>query len=582
MITEILITDRQESINYNRHFFNPACQFSTTVNCVCPVCSTGARKRKSLAAYGIIRMVKSGRRCAGKRSLGVPAWKNADTLSIGHRPYAYRSCLGDNDGKVLFVAPSVQTTDVATTICVDLDGTLVHSDTLHENVLLLLRTSPLSLVSALVTLSRGIAAFKRAVSSRVAIRPDLLPYNEELVAYLAEQAARGRRILLVTAADRLVADGVAEHLGIFEGVLASDGSTNLKAEAKISQIRQYLNGELFEYAGDSLSDIPVWKAASAAILVNPTASIRLAVRNAGVPITKEFRGRGKFGAFIRAMRIYQWSKNLLIFAPLFLSHTILHAHKLVVTAEAFVAFSAAASAIYVINDLLDLESDRQHLRKRHRPFAAGTISIMEGMTLAVMLLIISLGISVRMPPQAGLLMVLYLLASLAYSVFVKTQVFLDVIILAGLYTVRLLFGGVVAGIVISAWTLAFSIFFFTSLATCKRLSELRGSGVQNKGPLPGRAYSQTDLLSLTALATSSGYVAVLILALYLNSPEVVVLYRHPKVLWFLVPVLMYWISRTIMIANRGEMHDDPIVFAFGDRSSQVVGLAALAVVAGAI
>jgi len=504
------------------------------------------------------------------------------TLSIRHRPNAQRSCLEENDGNVSFVAPTDQSTDVAMTLCVDLDGTLVRSDTLHENILLLLRTSPRSLVSALATLSHGRAAFKRAVSSRVALRPDLLPYNEKLVAYLAEQAAQGRRILLVTAADRLVADGVAEHLGIFEGVLASDGSTNLKADAKVSQIRRYLNGEHFEYAGDSRSDIPVWKAAAAAILVNPTSSIRQALRNSGVPITMEFCDGGKFWAFIRAMRIYQWSKNLLIFAPLFLSHTILEAAKLAITAEAFVAFSAAASAIYVINDLLDLDSDRQHVRKRHRPIAAGTLSIMEATALAILLLVISLVISLRMPPHAGILLVLYLVSSFAYSIFVKTQVFLDVITLAGLYTVRLLFGGVVASIVISAWTLAFSIFFFTSLATCKRLSELRGDGVKNKGPLPGRAYSQTDLLSLTALATSSGYVAVLILALYLNSPEVVVLYGHPRVLWFLVPVLMYWISRTIMMANRGAMHDDPIVFAFGDRASQVVGLVALAVVVGAI
>jgi 4-hydroxybenzoate polyprenyltransferase len=463
---------------------------------------------------------------------------------------------------------------------VDLDGTLVRTDTLHELVLILLKTNPLGFLVALFELLHGIAAFKRAVSLSVTLQPELLPYREELVAYLREEAKRGRHILLVTAADRTVAEGVARHLGFFEAVLATEGSTNLKSRAKVARIREYTKSEHFEYAGDSSADIPVWEAASAAILINPSRSIRRAVSRSGVSVTREFHSGGSFADIPRAMRLYQWAKNLLIFVPVFLSHTLFQVSKLLLAGEAFLAFSMAASGIYIVNDLLDLDADRQHPRKRNRPFAAARLSVMQGIALAAILLSIAAALTLRMPPLSRLVVALYVITSLSYSSYLKRMLFLDVITLAGLYTLRMLMGGVTTAVVISPWTLAFSIFMFTSLAICKRLSELRAGAVQEDRRLPGRAYSPADLASLTSLASSSGYVAVLVLALYLNSPEVVVLYRHPKVMWLLLPVLTYWISRAIMIANRGAMHDDPIVFAFGDPASRVVGLTALAVVIG--
>jgi 4-hydroxybenzoate polyprenyltransferase/phosphoserine phosphatase len=464
-------------------------------------------------------------------------------------------------------------------LCVDLDGTLIRTDALHESLLLLLKSGLAGFLGALAALFRhGRAAFKRSVSSRAAIRPDLLPYNEELVAYLKGESVRGRRLILVTAADSLVAEAVARHLGIFDAVLASDGSLNLKGAAKADRIRRYLGGEPFEYAGDSSADLPVWKEAAGAIVVNPARSIRKALGRAGVRITREFDSGRHFRAIVRAMRIYQWSKNVLVFGPLLLSHTIFEEARLAATLEAFVAFCAAASAIYIVNDLLDLQADRQHPRKRHRPLAAGDLTIAQGARLALVLLATCFAISLRMPPAGGLLMALYVVTSLMYSAFAKTRLFLDVITLAGLYTVRLLLGGAVAEIVISPWTLGFSMFFFTSLASCKRLSELRASRAEDDGPLPGRAYLQLDLLSLTGLACSSGYVAVLVMALYLQSPDVVKLYSRPQLMWCLVPLLAYWISRALMIANRGSMHDDPIVFALRDRASLVVGFVALSLI----
>lgn len=472
-------------------------------------------------------------------------------------------------------------------LCVDLDGTLICADTLHESALRLLRRNPQAFAAALLTLLlHGIAAFKRAVSAHVALRPDLLPYNKELVAYLTQQAAEGRRVLLVTAADKLVAERIATHLGIFDAVLASDASTNLKSHEKMYEIVRYLNGECFEYAGNSRSDISVWKAASAAILVNPTRSIRKAVTRSGVRITREFRDGGptsKLRAYFRAMRIYQWAKNVLIFLPLLLSHTILDLDKLLMAVTAFWIFSAAASAVYVINDLLDLDSDRRHPRKRRRPFAAGTLTIKNGIALAIALFGVSGVVSLVLSPPARVLLFVYVITTFLYSLRLKTCLFLDIITLAGLYTLRVIFGGLVTGVVISPWTLAFSIFFFGFLATCKRLSELRSIGAKDANlSLPGRAYSSPDLLALTPLACSSGYVAVLVLALYLNSPEVIPLYRHSMFLWFLLPVLTYWIGRTVMIANRGEIHDDPIVYAFRDPSSIIAGLLALAAILRAL
>lgn len=468
-------------------------------------------------------------------------------------------------------------------LCVDLDGALVRADTLHESVVLLLKSNPWGLACALAVLfTRGIAAFKRAVSSRVSLRADLLPYNEPVVNYLKNEAARGRRILLVTAADLLVAEAVARHLPLFEAVQASDGSTNLKSAAKADRISRHLGAEPFEYLGDSLADVPVWKKAAGAIVVGPTRSIRRALSRAGVSITKEFKAAGSFRPIVRAMRIYQWSKNLLVFAPLLLSHRVFETARLLMAVKAFAAFCVAASAIYVINDLLDIDADRQHVRKRHRPFAAGTLTVAQGAALALALLTISLLIAAALPPRAGLLLALYVTASLVYTVYAKRRLFLDVTTLAGLYTIRLLIGGVAAGILISPWTLAFSIFLFSALASCKRLSELRADAPDRGDVLPGRPYLQADLVSLTALACSSGYAAVLVMALYLNSPDFVKLYTRPELMWCLAPLAAYWIGRAIMIANRGNMHDDPIVFAFRDRASQVVAAAAVAIIVASL
>ena len=466
-------------------------------------------------------------------------------------------------------------------LCVDMDGTLIRTDSLHEHLLLLLKTRPLELFSTGLALSRGIAAFKREVCSRVSFQPESLPYNEAIIAYIREQASQGRRILLVTAADQVVANRVAEHIGVFETVLASDGVINLKSEAKAAAIRKYLNDWPFEYIGDSFADLPIWKQSSGAIAVNSTGLLRRIINNYGVPVTKEFPGgRVSFFTLLKAIRVYQWSKNLLVFAPLFLSHTILQIDKTLSAAETFMALCAAASTVYVINDLFDLEADRRHQRKRSRPFASGALTVRQGALIIIFLLSLTILISSLLPARAQLFIVAYILISALYSIALKSKLFIDITTLAGLYTLRVLCGGAAADVPISPWTLAFSIFLFISLAICKRLTELhsfsdRHDGID--GAVPGRAYSQSDWQTIVSLGSSSGYVAVLVLALYLNSPDVTALYARPRALWLICPLLVYWISRMLIIANRGQMHDDPIVFTFRDRASWIVATAILAV-----
>jgi 4-hydroxybenzoate polyprenyltransferase len=508
--------------------------------------------------------------------------------------------------------PTVQST---TALCVDLDGTLVLTDTLLEQILSLAKRKPLVLLMALLRLWQGIAVFKRIISSHVLLKPELLPYNEPLLSYLREEGAAGRKLLLVTAADRSVAESVAQYLRIFDTVLASDGSINLKGEAKVRAIRNYLGSTSFEYAGDSCSDLAVWKESSGAVLVNSAAAFRQIIQGYGVGIIREFPRRPNlFHSLLRTIRIHQWSKNLLIFVPLALSHALLKSGRLFSSALAFLAFSLTASAVYIVNDLLDLEADRKHPRKRSRPFAAGTLSISIGIASAVALVVCAMVLTFFLPVQAQLLLAAYVVVTTVYSSYFKQKLFLDVTVLAALYALRIVYGGATANITLSPWTLAFAIFLFTHLAVCKRLTELRRTTAENQAlhgrgylaaslpplvpfgskltelchtdtedqALHGRGYLATDLPALVALGSASGYVAVVVLALYLNSPDVLPLYRHPRVLWVLCPTLAYWLGRVLIISNRGQVDDDPIVFAFRDRGSWAVALIVLVAIGFAL
>jgi 4-hydroxybenzoate polyprenyltransferase len=466
-------------------------------------------------------------------------------------------------------------------LVLDLDGTTVLTDTLVENALRVLAEAPLAFLSLLPSVFGPRAALKRAIAAAHALDPRTLVYNESVLDLARQARADGRKVFLVTAADQSVADHVAAHLGLFDGVLASDGTTNLKAEAKAALLVERFGAKKFDYAGDSEADIPVWRQAAHAILVNPTKTLLARMRAErpdmtvlAPPDTQQKTWR----LVVRALRVHQWAKNLLLFAPVLAAHA-LHGPVLLHACMGFLAFSLCASSVYLLNDLVDLPHDRTHATKRRRPFASGALDI----TYAPALMLGLLGVAAFLALALGIKFVLmlagYYICTLTYSFVLKRRVVWDVIMLAGLYTVRLFAGAAATAIPVSPWLLAFAMFLFFCLAVVKRLTELTQfvrSGGGDK--LRGRGYAPEDLDMLRSMAASSGYMSVLVMALYVNSADVLPLYRHPSILWALCPILLLWISRVLMIANRGQMNDDPVVFALRDRTSLVVGAIFLAVI----
>jgi 4-hydroxybenzoate polyprenyltransferase/phosphoserine phosphatase len=471
-------------------------------------------------------------------------------------------------------------------LVVDLDGTLTPTDTLAESLLRLAAAEPLTLLRTLPALAAGRAAFKRAVAQAAALEAESLVFNTQ-VRGLIEQARRdSRAVYLVTAADHSIAESIAEHLGVFTAVFGSDGTRNLKGEEKSRFLTDRFGAGGFDYAGDSHADLAVWRKARRAILVAPPPNL-LARARADCPNVEVIGLRPawkeRLRLWLRALRVHQWAKNLLLLVPVLAAHKVgpgMLSHTLV----AVLAFSLCASSVYVLNDLLDLPHDRQHARKRHRPFASGALSITGGPVLIAGLLALSAALCVFMPAQFVLILAAYYLCTLSYSLWIKRLMVADVMMLALLYTLRIFAGAAATRIPVSPWMLAFSMFLFFCLAVVKRKTELTAHVRQGKSErLSGRGYSPEDLDMLRGMAASSGYMAVLVLALYINSADVAVLYPHPWALWALCPALLYWVSRVLMLSHRGEMHDDPVVFALRDRISLGVGAGCVvAVILGAL
>lgn len=454
-------------------------------------------------------------------------------------------------------------------LCVDLDGTLLRSDLLYESLLALLAKSPLVALLLPFWLLRGKAHLKRQIASRVQLDPALLPYDERVLAHLRTTQQRPR--VLCTASDHLIVQPIAEHLGLFEEVIASEGTRNLSGRNKAETLVDRYGERGFDYLGNHDVDLPVWDRARGAIVVNGSESLSRKAAKAAPLIDHWPSQSGGIRTWIKALRLYQWLKNLLVFVPLLASHRILDPASALNASAAFLAFGLCASGVYLLNDLLDLAPDRQHPRKRKRPFAAGTLPILHGLIAAPILTIGGIGLALWVNPMfAGVLLVYYTM-TLAYSFKFKRIVMIDVVLLAALYTIRIVGGATAIGTSLSFWLLAFSMFIFLSLALLKRYTELAAAATAGKKVASGRGYSTEDLPLIQSLGTSAGYIAILVLALYINSPESLTLYQRPEFLWLLCPLMLYWISRTWMVAHRGQMHDDPIVFAARDRVSQIVG-----------
>jgi 4-hydroxybenzoate polyprenyltransferase len=459
-------------------------------------------------------------------------------------------------------------------LVIDLDGTILRSDLLVESALAHVRSHPDEAFHPLYWLSRGKAYLKERLAESNDIDAARLPYNEPLIDFIREARDDGREIVLATASHRIYAEQIADYLDVFDRVLATEGSTNLSAGTKRDALVAEFGEGGFDYAGNSRDDLQIWAVARHAYLVDPEFGVEAAARKLGnVEAVINTPGQ-PLRLWAKAMRLHQWTKNLLIFVPLIAAHQLGNAALLLDGLLAFLFFGLCASSVYLLNDLLDLEDDRHHPSKHRRPFASGQLSLKSGLALIPVLLAVAFfGAFLLLPWQFGAVMGVYYLLTLTYSLSLKRLMMIDVITLGMLYTLRIIAGTFAFGVTPTFWMLTFSMFLFQSLALVKRYAELREARRKgDTGKTRGRGYFPGDLDMIASLGSASGYLSVLVLALYVQDVNIVVLYNHPKVIWLSCPLLLFWISRMWMLTHRGQMHDDPVVFAIKDRSSLVIGV----------
>lgn len=467
-------------------------------------------------------------------------------------------------------------------LCIDLDGTLISSDSLLESVLNLVKQKPWFLLILPFWILRGRNFFKNKTSSYVLPNVGEFPYRKEVLNFIKEEKAKGRKIVLATATVQPIADAVQAHLGLFDEVLGSSENQNLRSSNKASILVAKFGEKGFDYAGDTPPDLNVWRKAAGAILVNTSIQLTLKAEKNG-NVIKTFRTeKSGLKLFIKEIRIYQWLKNILIFLPLFMAHRFLEPQLFFQVLTAFISFSLSASSVYILNDLLDLEADRLHPRKKNRPLASGELPLISGFIGFPLLLLLGIGSSfLFLPLEFSLTLITYIILTTAYSFIIKRIYILDIFLLSVLYTIRLLAGAVAVNVPVSKWLLAFSVFLFFSLAIVKRYTELKVMLEENKTKTSGRGYFVDDIGLLLNIGPASGYMSVLVFALYIYSNEVIHLYRHPAMLWPVAMCLMFWITRIWFLAHRGKMTDDPIVFTSKDYVSYIIGLIIALLVVGA-
>ncbi|HDR9833707.1 TPA: UbiA family prenyltransferase [Burkholderia multivorans] len=463
-------------------------------------------------------------------------------------------------------------------LVVDLDGTLLRSDVLIESGFCYLKSTPSRFLTPLIWLLRG---GKPTLKSRLAAETDLdvsvLPYDPQIVEWINEERANGRTIVLATASHEKYAHAIAEHLELFDEVLATNDQVNLSSHRKKDRLVARFGERGFDYAGNSRDDLPVWQSAERAYVVNAPAAVRRAAEKAG-NVERVFESRAPaLKTWTRSLRMHQWLKNLLIFLPLLAGHMLGSVQLLANAVLAFIAFGLCASSVYLLNDLLDLEDDRHHPSKCRRPLASGALPLMHGLAAFPVLLVGAFALALAtLPWRFSVVLLGYYALTLAYSTVLKRLVMVDVVVLAMLYTVRIVAGTTAIATHLTFWLLAFSMFIFLSLALIKRYAELQSMKKRGLNQSRGRGYMASDLELVSSLGCASGYLSVLVLAMYIQDPKTAHLYSRPQLIWLACPLLLYWISRTWIIAHRGHMHDDPIIFAIRDRLSlAVIGLCGL-------
>ena len=456
-------------------------------------------------------------------------------------------------------------------LVVDLDGTLIFTDMLYESLIQIFKMNLFIIFKLLFVALEGKASLKQFIASKVNINPATLPYNTELLKWLQHEYQTGRKLILSTGSDFRIADKIAKYLGIFDSVISSNGETN-NTGLKKSETLVAKYGELgFDYAGNSRDDIFVWEKAKYSVIANASQNLIERVRKISRINRVFLRPKSSLLDWLSVFRVHQWLKNLLLFVPLGAGHVLPTASTWGILFLAFFSFSICASSVYITNDLFDLESDRQHDIKMNRPFAAGKLAVFIGIILAPILLFLAIFIATFVSIKFLYCLLLYFAITFLYSILIKQIVLIDCLTLAFLYTVRIISGAIVVGDALSFWLLAFSFFIFLSLAFVKRYTEIL-SHRNNKTKLSGRGYFLNDASLVQTLGVTSGYASILVLALYLNSETVLRLYQSPQIIWLAIPVMLFWVSSIWMSANRGKMHDDPLIFAIKTPVSIFSGL----------
>ena len=454
-------------------------------------------------------------------------------------------------------------------VVVDLDETLLKSDILYESFLSAVANDWRNIFKSLsVLLWHGKPTLKKFLSKKSNLDLNTLPFDKQILYYIEKCKAKGCHLALVTATNHHLAKLIAEKLGLFDEVYGSDDKTNLKGAKKADFLVSKYGTNNFTYLGDSYSDLPVWRVAKNIVLVNGSTRLLNKARKLGKEIEHLETSKRSLASLFISLRPHQWVKNLLLFLPVIAAHSF-ETVTVLQSLIAFVSFCFLASSVYILNDMLDLKADRLHPRKKLRPFASGTIPLKYGALSAIILIVLGMMLASILNTKFFLMLLIYFILTTSYSLRLKQIMVLDICILAGLYTLRIFAGALATDIELSVWLLAFSLFFFLSLAGIKRQAELVDLIDRSETVVEGRGYNIVDLPVIRTLALSSGYISVLVLALYLNSSSTQTLYTFPEALWAICFILIYWITRIAVITNRGGMNDDPIVFAFKDKLSKI-------------
>ena len=471
-----------------------------------------------------------------------------------------------------------RTAEIAVPLCVDLDGTLIKTDILHEAVFMLIRANFIYIFMLPFWLMKGKAHLKAQIATRVQPKASNLPFNPELLKWLTGEKEAGRQLILATASNQRYAEAIAEHLGIFDSIEASSEMVNLSGSKKEDRLVERFGASGFDYVGNCTEDYSVWDKARKAIIVGDEAGAR---RYASRPHAEQLRNEedkaSALKVWAKAIRVHQWLKNSLLFVPSILASRYFGWDTAFNLAIAFFAFSFCASAVYLFNDLIDIEVDRRHKTKHKRPLAAGLIQASDAVFAAMCLLSAGLFLSLQLPVEFTIILVIYFFITSAYSILIKSFLLLDVLTLAGLFTLRIMAGSAAVGGIVSTWLLAFSMFFFLSLALVKRYVEISSQLAEASRASSGRGYQASDMETLAQAGMSSGFAAVVVLALFIDSPAILKNYTNPQAIWLVCPLVLYLLMRIWVLARRNEMNDDPVVFLMTDWRSQIMIAAGAAV-----